>query len=147
MANYQIEIDGLDEIVASLRAVGANVEDALEQIARAGADVVAEMVASGAPGDIAGAIVTETAEKKRGRVAIDVGPDTEHFYGLFLEYGTQAHEIRPSSAGALTIDGNLRAKAMHPGTTPRPFMRPAFDGSKAPAEEAMAREAKAKVKA
>jgi HK97 gp10 family phage protein len=48
-------------------------------------------------------------------------------YAHLVEFGTQAHIIRPENAKALTIDANLASNAVHPGSRPRPFMRPAYD--------------------
>ena len=137
MAINQIEIEGLDEVVRTLQRVGVDVADGLEMIAQAGAEVMARATTAQAPGDIAGSIVQETTEKSGQRVSVDVGPDADHFYALFLEFGTQPHEIRPLNKKALNIAGTIRAKAMHPGSAPRPFMRPAFDGNQDATEAAM----------
>ena len=48
-------------------------------------------------------------------------------YAHLVEFGVQAHIIRPDTAKALTIDANLVGIAGHPGSPPRPFMRPAYD--------------------
>ena len=48
-------------------------------------------------------------------------------YGLYVEFGTQPHEIRPVNAKALKfkVGGNdVFAKVVqHPGTRPQPFIR------------------------
>ena len=135
----RVEIEGIEDVVKQLKRVGVDITDALELIATAGAAVMAERVAGGAPGEIAGSIVTDTLEKSRKRVEVGTGPDKDHFYARYVEFGTQAHEIRPSTAKALTIDGGLYAGATHPGNSERPFMRPAFDGGRGAAEREMAK--------
>lgn len=51
------------------------------------------------------------------------------FIGRFLEYGTAAHLIWVSaSKGSLIVNGvPIGKQVLHPGTAPRPFLRPALD--------------------
>lgn len=60
---------------------------------------------------------------------VRIGPTADH--GVYVEFGTRPHEIRPRSAGALrfTINGRVvYAKVVHhPGTKAQPFVRPAFE--------------------
>ena len=49
------------------------------------------------------------------------------FYGLFLEFGTRPHTIRPKRAKALGVDGRFGKLVKHPGAKKSPWLRPAFD--------------------
>ena len=61
------------------------------------------------------------------------------YYTGFVEYGTRAHVIRPRGRGRLQLAGHFVAgTVMHPGTTAKPFMRPAFDAAHAAAVAAVA---------
>jgi HK97 gp10 family phage protein len=54
-------------------------------------------------------------------------------YAHLVEFGTDPHIIRPKNKKAITVGGEggvLRKLALHPGTDPNPFMRPAFDAKK-----------------
>lgn len=60
------------------------------------------------------------------------------FYAGFVEYGTAAHFIVPrKGTKALNVGGQYFAKVFHPGSAPRPFMRPAFDSKQNEALEAV----------
>jgi HK97 gp10 family phage protein len=67
---------------------------------------------------------------KRGRVIAKVKLKGKHSYaGLFLEFGVAAHAITVRDAeGSLKIGKNfVGAEVMHPGFSPKPFLRPSFD--------------------
>lgn len=63
-----------------------------------------------------------------GFATIQAGTNVE--YAPDVEYGTGPHEIRPVNAKALFWRGAAHPVKVvhHPGTAPRPYMRPAFDG-------------------
>lgn len=50
-----------------------------------------------------------------------------------VEFGTRAHKI----PGAQLVNGRWVRGVRHPGSRPRPFMRPAFDGAMTPVVAAM----------
>jgi HK97 gp10 family phage protein len=62
------------------------------------------------------------------------------FIGRFLEYGTAAHLIWVSAGkGSLVVNGVAIGKqVLHPGTAPRPFLRPALDTKASEAVQAVA---------
>lgn len=69
---------------------------------------------------------------RRGRKAKVVKNDG--WYAHFVEYGTAPHKIKPKNKEVLSAGGTILGKEVdHPGTKPRPFMRPGFDKSKAKA--------------
>jgi HK97 gp10 family phage protein len=55
------------------------------------------------------------------------------WYAHLVEFGTQAHEIRPKRAKSLFVAGLLRQVVNHPGSKPSGFMRRAFDEGNATA--------------
>lgn len=73
----------------------------------------------------------QLAEKWTGRHTVEVGTDKE--YGIYMEYGTKPHTIEPDTADALRfrVDGVevVTQHVDHPGTEPRPFMRPAAEAT------------------
>lgn len=50
------------------------------------------------------------------------------FYAHMIEFGTSRHTITGKDGRALFFGGAFVDSVDHPGTKPRPFMRPAFDG-------------------
>lgn len=58
-------------------------------------------------------------------------------YGIFVEEGTQPHEIRPINKKALYWSGafNPVKAVMHPGTKAQPFFQPGVDASVAYIDE------------
>lgn len=73
-------------------------------------------------------------------MGFEAGPTAN--YGADVEYGTQAHEIRPRDAKALHwVDSEgrdmFRRRVWHPGTRPQPYMRPAFDEAVKPIDNVM----------
>ncbi len=67
------------------------------------------------------------------------------FYAQWVEYGTQAHDIRPRKAQALTIGSLLRWHVRHPGAKARRFMAAAFDATGESAVESFAAELRRQV--
>ena len=47
-------------------------------------------------------------------------------YGLFVEFGTPPHVIKPKSKKALKFGDTIVKKVNHPGTRPNPFIRTAL---------------------
>lgn len=65
------------------------------------------------------------------------GADT--YYIQFVEFGTRPHVIRPKGKKRLQLAGHFAAgTVMHPGTTAKPFMRPAADAAQDAAVAAVA---------
>jgi len=49
------------------------------------------------------------------------------FYAKFVEFGTRAHTIKAAPGGVLAIGGGFYTSVQHPGSRPKPFLRPALD--------------------
>lgn len=138
----QVTIEGAEEIKAALKAIGVKAEKVLEDAVLEGAEEIRAETARRAPrktGALAQSIEKKVTKIEPGRVTVQVGPDRKHFYGLFLEFGTQAHEITPKNKKALRLPEGIYASAEHGGIRARPFIRPAFDEKKDEAEAAVGR--------
>lgn len=82
-------------------------------------------------GATARAIISSSGhDKAQGMVYAKVKlRKTRKFIGRFLEYGTGAHQIFVSAKkGSLVVNGvAIGRQVMHPGSGPKPFLRPALD--------------------
>ena len=58
------------------------------------------------------------------------------YYAHFVEFGTAAHVIAAPPGARLNVRGIFYKSVMHPGSKPRPFMRPALDQNATAAIEA-----------
>lgn len=159
-------IDGIDEIMAALRKVGAKADELLDEAVLAGAEPIraeAERRAPRLTGAGAQSIEVKLEDKGTGRARAVIGPDVarprgvhggqKHFYMLIQEFGAKSHPIKPKSKvkwfikglvgqkwakEAIAFDDTVVAKANHPGIPARPFMRPALDSKHDEGEEAAA---------
>lgn len=57
---------------------------------------------------------------------VKVAYDTA-FYAQWVEFGTKAHRIVAKGKGALILGGRYVKSIKHPGSQPKPFLRPALD--------------------
>lgn len=82
----------------------------------------------------------------RSTISMDPDPDGLGFeagptasYGGHVEFGTRAHIIEPRTAKALFWPGAAHPvrRVRHPGTSPQPYMIPAFERNIPLAVEAM----------
>lgn len=151
-----ISVEGAEQIERALQEAADRAANILQEATLAGAEVIraeAERNAPRATGGLAQNIETTVTERTREQVNVAIGPDVakashkarRHFYGLFVEFGTQAHTITPRRGRALRIGDEFRAAAEHPGAVARPFMRPALDSRHEEAQQKIADELKAKL--
>lgn len=123
-----VRVEGSEELIKKLMAVGADVGKILEAAATAGAAVIANEANTLAPRPI---IRSETVERSSARVTVDTGPPDEVWFWRFLETGAQPHKI---TGNPLVFEGRagvvVTGAVDHPGMAARPFLRPAFDGQK-----------------
>ncbi len=133
------EIKGLEDALENLARVKVSVLTVLPDALLHGAWVITRYARWRGPGEH---IYQVLARRQRASdpVAVWIGPDDKHFYYRFFELGAAAHEIKPrmgrrrmdgSAGSALKFQGEdgevFRGQVHHPGVTPRPFLRPAFD--------------------
>lgn len=149
-------VTGLDETLAVLSQFPAQMERAaVRQGMTAAARVIRDEARLRAPkktGLMAKAIRSGSPRRMADgtySVSVRLTGNNHAFLGLFHEYGTSPHFITAGDSDqsarrltqaarregssdvgeqALVINGNfVRGAVMHPGTAPRPFMRPALD--------------------
>jgi len=128
MATISMQVEGGDELVRKLKAIGADVNGELEVAALAGAEVIRQAADRGAP---SAANAVEVLERGNGYVIVGIGPDKEHWFYRFFETGAGPHGI---TGEPLVFEGRedtvVTWSVDHPGMAARPFLRPAFDGEK-----------------
>lgn len=126
----EIKVKGLAELNAFLQQLPAKLEaNVLRGALRAGAVVIRDEAKAHAAvhtGALRDGIKVST-RSRRGRVTASVKAGGPHGYlAHWLEFGTKPHRIVAKGKGLFF--GGLFAHAVdHPGTSPRPFMRPALD--------------------
>jgi len=136
----QVRLEGVDQVVRELEKAGVRVQDGLEAICNAGAEVVQAAIEQRAPGTLGEDVVRETVEKSAKRVVVHAGPSEERWYARYIEFGTPPHAVKPKTKEALRIEDSVYAGAKNPGLVARPFVRPAADESEDAAQRAMGNE-------
>ena len=135
MTRSMIELDGIEDVEAKLRALGAALTEAVVEATEAGGKVGAAIMEERAPGPHIGTEMDEV-NHQAGTATIKIGPDKEHFYYAFLERGAAPHKIMAKNAGALVFQGRekliMTKSVMHPGMAARPFMRRVAGSARAP---------------
>lgn len=133
MAKVRVTIEGDKEIAAALKAKEGAAQNILRQAVEEGALLLASEIDARSP-SLDKSIFYDVVDSKGDSVLVEIGPDKEHFYLQFFEYGTDPRTIRPDIRQALELsDGSFAARVNHPGTPARPFMRPGFDAGQADA--------------
>lgn len=130
-------------------------KEVIEAALLAGGEVIRDAAQSRAPGPIELQLTTGRTLKRRvdskfagvlksnAKVAA-IGPDAEHWYYRFFEFGAKAHDIAPKRVQALLLRGidaaKFAARAIQTGGVKmRAFLRPAVDENGDAAVQAMAR--------
>lgn len=130
-----VQLDGDRELLAKLERLGISIENVLEAAVCAGAEIVRDDARSRAPGPN---IEQETVKRTRRMVEVDVAPDEEHWNYRFFELGASAHGIEGSPLVFMGANGLVYTHQVdHPGMTAQPFLRPALDGQREQAQQAM----------
>ena len=137
-----VHIKGGAELNKFLQQLPAKIEQSvLRGALRAGANVVMAEAKANVPvesGQLRDGLKVSTSSR-RGRVTAKVKATGKHAHiAPWLEYGTAAHKITAKGKGMFF--GGLFVKGVqHPGSRPKPFMRPALDGRAQDAVSAAAR--------
>jgi len=151
-----ISVAGAAQIQKALQEATNRAANILEEATLSGAEVIRAEAERNAPRDTGGLaenIEMIVTEKSRDKINVAIGPDVakpnrkakRHFYGLFVEFGTQAHTIKARAGRALRIGDEFKAVAEHPGMRPRPFMRPALDSKQKSVQDKIADELKSRL--
>ena len=130
MATYT-HVKGLSELQKLLDTLPAKMEaNIMRGGVRAGGVVMQKEARLQAPkksGTLAKGIKVSTRNSK-GVVTATVKTTGKHAYlAPWLEFGTSAHKILPKRAKVLFIGGLFVSGVDHPGSKPKPFMRPAME--------------------
>lgn len=136
--SFRAEIEGMEDLQKKIVGLRKDIAKILEEAAQAGADVIAAEANTLAPGPH---IETEVAESTWTHADINIGPDKEHWYYRFFEFGAGPHEISPKKVGGLQFPGRegeavVRMIVHHQGMAASPFLRPAHENKSKDAEEA-----------
>lgn len=128
----QENITGGAALDALLQSLPAKMEtNVMRSALRAGAAVYLAQVKQNIPvkdGALRQSARITTKKNRDGSVSasVKVG-NRQAFYAQMVEFGTRSHVIAPRT-GRLQIGGQFVGGAVeHPGSRPRPFMRPAAD--------------------
>ena len=127
-----VRVKGLSDLNKFLQQLPAKVEQSvLRGALRAGANVVMAEAKANVPvdsGQLRDGLKVSTSSR-RGRVTAKVKATGKHaFIAPWLEYGTAAHKITAKKGKGLFFGGLFVKGVQHPGSRPKPFMRPALDG-------------------
>ena len=141
MADEEAIIGGR-ELDAFLQQLPVKVEkNILRAALRAGAAEFRDVARQNVPVDegYLRASIRVTTRVKRGTVYAGVkagGRRAPHWH--WVEFGTAAHKIKPKKQRALSFGGTVAREVDHPGSRPKPYMRPAFDSGQRAALAAVA---------
>ncbi|MBC7193868.1 HK97-gp10 family putative phage morphogenesis protein, partial [Marinobacter sp.] len=89
----RVRITGASELTRRLNVLGEKAKEVIEPATRAGAEVIRKAASDNAAkgkyatGELADHIVAEVKDVQPLKATIAVGPDKDHFYGLFVEFG------------------------------------------------------------
>lgn len=124
----RVELEGGEELRAKLQELGQKAAGVLEKAGQAGADVIVRAANERAPGPH---IESEVVEVGTSSVVVAVGPDDDHWYYRYVEFGAGPHDIQGHPLVVFYGDEGLafRPGVRHPGMGARPFLRPAIDES------------------
>lgn len=129
-----VTLEGSEELMDILAAIGKRAADVIEPAALAGGSVIEDEVERRAPGPY---IEKEVTKRTKDRVEVSIGVEKKHWTMIFFETGAVPHEIKAKHAKLLAFLGRaglvLSKKVQHTGMAASPYMRP---GIEAAAEEA-----------
>lgn len=139
----QIKIEGDHELHERLKKLGARARASLLTAAQAGARVIEEDADRRAPGPY---VIVGNERVEGGMAEVEIGPDRDHWYYRFFEFGATEHEIKGEPL-AFQADGEtvFAMGATHPGMSAQPFLRPAVDTQRNQAVSAVGRVFRAEI--
>lgn len=130
----RVTLEGDEDLIRKLHAMGLRVQDLLEPAVQAAAELVRDDARGMAPGP---AIEQEKTRATRTLVEVSVGPDRRHWYYRFLESGTAGHGPARRRFMVFNPGGGLVFTGYVRGTSARPFLRPAADSNEDAAADKM----------
>jgi HK97 gp10 family phage protein len=148
-----VKIEGTEELLKALRALGTNVDKSVKGATRAGGKVILGAARSNAKAltSRSGKIVEEKkviqagnpvqmkVRKRTGFAVASITPAKGYGHLRLLEYGAQPHTINGKPLLRFFSGGKfLEVRSVqHPGFAARPWLRPAVDARKDEAIQAV----------
>jgi HK97 gp10 family phage protein len=137
------KVEGGEQLLKELQALGGNVRSTARTAVRAGAKVIqkqAEMNAGTLARKPAKHTQIKISQRVSGRIESMIGPSKKKWYFRYFETGVQPHEIS-GRHGPLVFEGDegriVIGSVQHPGMVAKPWLRPAFDARQADAPAAV----------
>ena len=106
------KLEGMQELLKKLETLGNEAEQVKQEALMAGAKVVQEAASKKAPRDTGKLAENIVISDVKEDGIVDVGPDRDRFYGLFVEFGRKA---------------GAKKGRKYPKADPHPFLQPAFE--------------------
>lgn len=135
MANNDQTILGGRALDDALKTLAPKIQKNIMRSAlRAGANVIKKEAKQEVPvrsGALRKSLKVSTKSKNGTVTAVLKADSRVAPHAHLVEFGTRPHKIKPRNGEALRIDGHVVSEIDHPGSRPKPFLRPSFD-SKAP---------------
>lgn len=135
------KIEGGEQLLKELAALGGNVRSTARAAVRAGAKVIqaaAESNAQGIGGGGGKHTAIKVSQRVKGTIEAMIGPSKRKWFFRYFETGTTAHEI---TGAPLVFEGDeglvITGGVSHPGMPANPWLRPAFDGQQDAAVKAV----------
>lgn len=136
-------IEDVDEIRQRLEKIGvATAQDHIREAGRGGAEVIQEDASTRVNTGphrkhLSDSIVVEEIREQDSRISFAIGPDKDHFWGRFVEFGHQQIRVTARIKGA---NGRTKKRiTVNLGQVPPyPFMRPALDTKRRDANQRVA---------
>lgn len=124
-------VRGLSELQKFLDTLSPKVErNIMRGALRAGVNVI-KPVAQSNINSRSGLLAAGLKVKTKGRwgtvIARLVATGKHAFIARWIEYGTSSHVIEAMRGKMLYFAGRFFQSVLHPGSSPKPFMRPAMD--------------------
>ncbi|MBW9219265.1 HK97 gp10 family phage protein [Anoxybacillus sp. ST70] len=107
-----LELHGMQELLRQLEQIGTEAEQVKKDALLAGAEVIQQAASEKAPRDTGKLAENIVISDIKEDGTVDIGPDRDRFYGLFVEFGRKAGEKKGRK---------------YPKADPHPFLQPAFE--------------------
>ncbi|KMY59954.1 Phage protein HK97 gp10 [Geobacillus stearothermophilus] len=107
-----IRLEGMQELLRQLEQVGSEAERIKKDALLAGAEIIQQAASEKAPRDTGKLAENIVISDMKEDGTVDIGPDRDRFYGLFVEFGRKA--------------GTKKGRK-YPKADPHPFLQPAFE--------------------
>jgi HK97 gp10 family phage protein len=90
-----LELHGMQELLRQLERMGTEAEQVKKDALLAGAEIIQQAASERAPRDTGKLAENIVISEIKEDGTVDIGPDRDRFYGLFLEFGTSKMAARP----------------------------------------------------